>query len=90
MKKMILGIAIILFGIAIVIGGVGDVSGFFTYIGWAISFIGLIYVIAGYLKSDNNYDILKIYKILQTAADFHGGFFRHAEIGCLLFLPENM
>ena len=39
MKKMILGIAIILFGIAIVIGGVGDVSGFFTYIGWAISFI---------------------------------------------------
>ena len=30
MKKMILGIAIILFGIAIVIVGVGDVSGFFT------------------------------------------------------------
>lgn len=54
MKKMILGIAIILFGIAIVIGGVGDVSGFFTYIGWAISLIGLIYVIARYLKSDNN------------------------------------
>ena len=72
MKKMILGIAIILFGIAIVIGGVGDVSGFFTYIGWAISLIGLIYVIAGYLKSDNN---LKIHKILQTAADFRGGFF---------------
>ncbi len=54
MKKMILGLAIILFGIAIVIGGGGAVSGFFTYIGWAISFIGLIYVIAGYLKSDNN------------------------------------
>jgi len=71
MKKMILGIAIILFGIAIVIGGVGDVSGFFTYIGWAISLIGLIYVIAGYLKSDKTKGPRAVYLPVFTKKEFH-------------------
>ncbi|WP_101697407.1 hypothetical protein [Clostridium minihomine] len=48
-KKMLMGIAIILFGISIGIGGVGGAGEVnLVYIGWLVSIIGLIMSFVGY------------------------------------------
>ncbi len=48
MKKIGLGIAIILFGILVEI----STAGFLAYISWGIGLIGLLFAIAGYISKD--------------------------------------
>ena len=56
-KKILMGIAVILFGLSIVIGGLGGTGAFtFIYIGWLVSIIGLIMSFVGYYFTEDDTD----------------------------------
>lgn len=51
LKKILLGIAILLFGFSITAVGTGTNE--LIYIRWIISFVGLFVAFAGYLRNDD-------------------------------------
>lgn len=51
-KKMLMGIAVILFGIAILAGGAGELV--MNYIGWSVALVGLVLAFAGYFFTQDD------------------------------------
>ena len=51
MKRMLLGIAVVLFGGAIASSHLSD--DILTYVGWGIALVGLVISLTGYFMSEN-------------------------------------